>query len=845
MRTLRLLHLLSVLVLSAAFTHAPAQDGKELRRLLGQRLESSATVEVEELLQQAGTLAGLATQDTRADLRAEIERQLARGQELPEHARLFLIALRLSLGEADLARLAPELTALVRSNDDAVARAAARSYSDRSFRLLRDAEIEPVVAALREGARNAQRAPAYRLACAVALHVQGRMDGQREARALMLDFLASSDPALRAGGALALAEVGDFESARKELELLSTLPTAEGRLAAAFIKQEDIRRIYDRRAKAELEEQSRAQENADPQAAKDLKILEKLIALVKQKSLEGDQVKRQELIWAACDGLMRSLDEHSSFMTPEVFKKFEQDLLSAEYGGIGAYVGEDPDDHLFTITRPIYSGPAYRAGLHSDDKIVRIDDWPTITPTGSQQTEEIIKRLKGKPGTTVKLYVWRRGMDPALIERPSEDMALTITREEITIPPVAAQMLPGKVGLVELQSFTRVASEELAKKLHELLDQGMQAVILDLRNDSGGLLTEACNVANLMLPKGKLVVSTESRTEPTQRLVTREDPLIPAEMPVAVLINRYSASASEIVSGALQDHRRATLVGQRSYGKGSVQNLLSIPGENDDSYDDENGNGRFDNWEKLKRDYNGNGEFDYAPRARMTIARYLLPSGRSIHRQLADDGTVIAEGGVEPEIRVTSKRIEGWRAEEMYRLVRKEHKIRQWVEQQYPQHKPLYQELADCDDDDVSRYPGFQELYDSLNTVLPQQDVRMLVRNEIRRRVQDDRGAAFPDGDFEEDAQLQAAITNVLEKLHKKPGDVPEYAHTFDPQEDKDANAAPKLLAGNTRDDQRSRLKNALTLVGEARTHGQLDAKTAAELERALQDALTTGEAPR
>ncbi len=845
MRHFSLFRLACTLTLSAAFTLASAQDAKELRRLLEQRVQEAASAKVEDVLEQAGTLAGLASEDTRADLRAELDRYLGRAKELGEPARLLVLALRANLGEADLSRLAPELTALVGSKNDDLGRAAARLLADRSYRLLRDSEIEPVVNALRSGAKDAQRSPAYRLACAIALHVQGRLDGQREARALMLDFLGSSDPHLRAAGALALAEVGDFESARKELDLLAQRPTPEGQLAAAYIKQEDIRRIYDRRAKAELEDQSKAQETADPQASKDLRILEKLISLVRSKSLEGDQVKRQELIWAACDGLMRSLDEHSSFMTPDVYKKFEQDLLSAEYGGIGAYVGEDPEDHLFTITRPIYSGPAYRAGLHSDDKIVRIDDWPTVTPAGSQPTEDIIKRLKGKPGTSVKLYIWRRGMDPALIDRPTEEMALNIAREEITIPPVSAQLLPGKIGLVELQSFTRVASEELAKKLQSMLDQGMQGVILDLRNDSGGLLTEACNVANLMLPKGKLVVSTESRTERTERLVTREDPLIPADMPVAVLINRFSASASEIVSGALQDHRRATLVGQRSYGKGSVQNLLAIPGEDDDRYVDENNNGRYDSWEKLTKDYNGNGEFDFAPRARMTIARYLLPSGRSIHRQLADDGTVISEGGVEPEVKVTAKRIEGWRAEEMYRLVRKEHRIRDWVEKNYAPHKELFQQLADCDGDDVGRYPGFQELYDSLNTVLPQQDVRMLVRSEVRRRVQDDRGAAFPDGDFEEDVQLQAAITTVLDKLSKKPSQIEEYARTFDAQDNKESSTAPKLVAGVSRDDQRSRLKSALTLVGEARTHGQLDPKTAAELERALQDALTTGDQPQ
>ena len=836
--------LIQVLALTSAVSLASAQSSGDLRALLEQRVKEAGNGNVELALEQAGTLAGLATEENRAGLRAELDKWIARSAELSEPARILVLAARTRLGEADLNRVSAELVTLVASKDDTIGQAAALLLSDRAFRTLRDSEIEPAVKALTGGAKDAQRTPAYRLACAVALHVQGRAEGQRAARALMMDFLSSSDPRLRAQGALSLAEVGDLETPRKELEALALVPTSEGRLAAAYLKQEDIRRIYDRRTKNDQEYSTKQQEEADPQARKDLAIIEKLIDLVRRKSLEGEKVKRQDLIDAACDGLLRSLDEHSSFMAPNAYKKFEQDLLSPEYGGIGAYVGEDPEDHIFTITRPIYSGPAYRAGLRADDKIVRIDDWPTVTPSGSQETDVIIKRLKGKPGTKVKLYIWRRGMDPALIDRPTEEMALTIPREEITIPPVASQLLPGKIGLIELQSFTRVASEEVGKRMKEMLAQGMQGVILDLRNDSGGLLTEARNVANLMLPKGKLVVSTENRSEKSEKLYTLEDPLIPAEMPVAVLINRFSASASEIVSGALQDHTRAVLVGQRSYGKGSVQNLLPIPGEEDDRYIDENGNGRFDNWEKLTLDHNGNGEFDFAPRARMTIARYLLPSGRSIHREIAEDGTVTAEGGVEPELKVASKRVEGWRAEEMYRIARKEHKIREWVEKNYAADREIFGQLANCDEDDVSRYPGFQELYDSLKTVLPQQDVRMLVRGEIRRRVQDDRGAAFPEGDFEEDLQLQAAITSVLERLQKKPAEINEYARTFDPSNSKDP-TSPQLVASATRDDQRTRLKDALTLVTDARTHGQLDPKTAAALERALQDALTTGDQPR
>ncbi len=836
--------LIHVLALVSVSTLSFAQSSADLRTLVEQRVQAAATGSVELALEQAGTIVGLATDENRAGLRADLDRYVARSAELSEPARILVLAARMRLGEADLKGIATELVALLGSQQDPVGQSAAELLADRSFRTLRDAEIDPAVKALGAGAKDAQRSPAFRLSCAVALHVQGRAEGQRAARALMMEFLGSSDPRLRAQGALALAEVGDLETPRKELEGLALVPTTEGRLAGAYLKQEEIRRVYDRRTKNDQEYASKQQEDADPQARKDLAILEKLIDLVRRKSLEGEKVKRQELIDAACDGMLRSLDEHSSFMSPEVYKKFEQDLLMPEYGGIGAYVGEDPEDHIFTITRPIYSGPAYRAGLHSDDKIVRIDDWPTITNAGSKDEVEIIKRLKGKPGTKVKLYVWRRGMDPALIDRPTEEMVITIQREEITIPPVSSQLLPGKLGLLELQSFTRVASDELAKKLKEMLDQGMQGVILDLRNDSGGLLTEACNVANLMLPKGKLVVSTENRSEKAEKLYTLADPLIPADMPVAVLINRFSASASEIVSGALQDHGRAVLVGQRSYGKGSVQNLLAIPGEEDDRYSDDNGNGRFDNWEKLTLDRNGNGQFDFAPRARLTIARYLLPSGRSIHRELAEDGTVVSEGGVVPELAVNARRIEGWRAEEMYRLVRREHKIREWVEKNLGSEQELFNQLANCDEDDLARYPGFQELYDSLKTVLPQQDVRMLVRSEIRRRVQDSRGAAFPDGDYEEDLQLQAAITSVLDRLHKKPAEFEEYARTFDASGGKDA-APQQLVASATRDDQRSRLKNALTLVSDARTHGQLDPKTAAELERTLTDALTSGDQPK
>jgi hypothetical protein len=303
------------------------------------------------------------------------------------------------------------------------------------------------------------------------------------------------------------------------------------------------------------------------------------------------------------------------------------------------------------------------------------------------------------------------------------------------------------------------------------------------------------------------------------------------DMPVAVLVNRYSASASEIVAGALQDWHRAAVVGQRTFGKGSVQQLLSIPGEMDDEYVDENKNGHHDSWEPLTKDHNGNGEFDFGARARMTISRYKLPSGRSIHREFDEEGKIVSEGGVEPDVKADPRRLEPWQAEEFGRVLRTK-KIRDYVDAQYPKNRDLFRGLADADGDDTSRYPGFDELYQSLETTLTKQDVRYLVRADVRGRVQDERGAAFPDGDFQEDRMLQAALSVVLEKLGMSATDVPAYAATFDAP-------AEKVKVASLSDATRNDVRHALTLIDDARRKGsQLSADGLSEIEKALSSVL-------
>jgi C-terminal peptidase prc len=816
----------------------PQDPDATLGDLVTRALIASADAPVGELWRRASELSDAARELGSEGLDAALDRALARPDDLGESARLLASAARLGGSEPDVEALAAALEPLFSSARDEYATAALGLVADVQFRSLSSERRAALLKVLRGIAESAQRAPVVRLEAAHALFQLGFGDERRAARDVMSAFLASGEAELRAQGALALARTGAEIAGplADELRRLALIPDERGRLAQSYIEVEDVKREANRKLKR-VQELHQGQEGGAAPAASaapgDLEQLQRVVTMVERFHLEGDKVKRAELIDAAVDGMLRSLDEHSSYMPSETYGRFEQEL-EAGYGGIGAYVSEDPDDRLFTITHPIYSGPAYKAGLLSDDKIVRIDDWSTL----GQPVDEIIKRLKGRPGTPAKLYVWRRGMDPSLIDRPTEEMVVAVERAVITIPAVTHELLPGKVGLVHLREFSRVAAEELRAPLESMLDQGMRAVVLDLRGDSGGLLDQAVAVAGLFLPRGSLVVTTESRVAEDEVLRTEAPPLIPPEMPVVVLMNRFSASAAEIVAGALQDHKRAVLVGQRSFGKGSVQNLLRVMGQADDDFDDENQNGRFDNWERITKDYNGNGEFDFAPRVKMTIARYRLPSGRSIHREVDPHGNEIARGGVDPDVSISARRMDAWRYEELVKLqrARAPRDYVEKLEREYAERSEWLRErmfeIAQNDRKDIALYPGFEEFYQSLTTPLSRDDVRELVRAEIRRRVQDARGQEFPPGDFVEDLQLQEAIRIVLEKLGDSPASYPDYAAIPATTVDRDR------LAAMGQDS----LGEALKLVEAAQgTGGKLSDEELARLAEILRQKRTDG----
>ena len=758
---------------------ASAADELQVSELWGRALE----------LRKADQLGEL------GELDAALDRQLHQRETLSSHARLLLTACRLQGEDLDAVALVDGLKQLiVGAESEELALGAVSLLENKVFRDLNRGSRADLVQILAKVYQNTDNAPAYRIEFAKGAYSLGTGADRRAATEMMNGYLLSADSNLQSLGALALAAVTQSEITgrlRTVLESLAAVPNERGRLAAAYIAAEDANQYSQtklRELRSKLENQS-----IGKKLPADFEEILAVLDLIEGTHLEGNRVTREELVRAGVNGMLRWMDPHSNYLDSEVYSKFFQDL-EAEYSGIGAYVREDADNGLFTIVRPIYSGPAYKAGIVTDDKIVKIDDWPTL----GQSEADIIKHLKGPAGSEVTLYIWKRGMDPETIDRPTEDMKVTVVRNRIEIPAGSNQLLPGGIGLVELTEFSKSSQEQMKEWILSMQADGMTSLILDMRRNSGGLLTEARDVADLFLPKGVKVVSTEGRQGEPEVLRTRTKAMIPADMPVIILTSRLTASAAEIVSGALQDHGRATLIGKRTYGKGSVQQLIPILYDRQDRFQDLNGNRRWDQGEPITMDANGNGEMDYCPRVKLTIARYLLPSGRSIHRTIDREGNLISPGGVEPDFQVDLPLIERWRFDERTRISN-ELALKEYLDRNYEANQSLFHQLALNDTKDPSLYPEFDRLMVELDTKLDRDDVRRVLRTAVRRRVQDDLGREFPFGDFVEDIQVQKGIEVALQKLGIAASSIPELQQVFEmqPAESKELASAgihdPKL----------------------------------------------------
>ena len=612
--------------------------------------------------------------------------------------------------------------------------------------------------------------PLVRIEAALALWRIGSNDQRGLAKTTLEQFLRSSDRELQVRGSLALADLNvEGGKAWSILREIRDEPTDFGRRAGLFLQREEERREFERNL-ARLAERVHGGGGGPQLEASDYKLLDELKSRIRFMHVRGGEVTDQELLEYAAKGMLMGLDPHSTFFTSEEYKKFFFDL-DREYGGIGAFVNFDQDGD-FSIVRPIYSGPAYHAGLLSGDKILEVDGWET----GGHTSDEIIKNLKGRPGTDVVLKIFRAGFQ--------EPHDLTITRRQISVPSVNWAMVPGDIGYIELVTFGANISRELQVALDDLIGKGAKGLVLDVRNNTGGFLTKAVDVCEKFLPPEKLVLYTQGPAEDRHDYVTRRRPFR-TDLPLAVLTNRYSASASEITAGALQDHGRALIVGERSFGKGTVQNLIELESDPAEPYEDLNRDRAWQDGEPYI-DRNNNGKYDAGSRIKLTVARYHLPSGRSPHREFDKEGRIVDPNwGVLPDKKVDlldRKPEDAWKNAAVFALLKK-NVFREYVKEHLSANEELFRQLAEGDLGDTSKYPDFDAFYAGLETGLSKDDIRRWVRYEVRDKISDLRGAVYPGtralGDPQEDAQLQEAVRSLLKDVGTDIRDIAGYKNVL------------------------------------------------------------------
>jgi carboxyl-terminal processing protease len=613
-------------------------------------------------------------------------------------------------------------------------------------------------------------APRVRIEAALALWRVGGSDQQALAKQTLDEFLRSTDRELQVRGALALAEINtEGGPAWDVLREIQFEPTEFGRLARLYVQRGETQREFERML-ADVVRSATADGKVPAGRSDEYRLLNELRMRIRAQHINGSEATDADLLEFAAKGMLQGLDQHSAFFTSDEFKRFFFDL-NREYGGIGAFVNFDQDGD-FSIVRPIYSGPAYKAGMLSGDKILEVDGWET----GGHTSDEIIARLKGRPDTTVVLKVFRPGL-----QEPQE---LSITRQQIAVPAVNWAMVPGEIGYVELINFSSNISEELAVALADLERRGAKGLVLDVRNNTGGFLTQARDVVEQFVPADKLVVYTSGPAEERRDYKTRPGHRV-CTLPMAVLTNAFSASASEITAGALQDHDRAVIVGHRTFGKGSVQNLIALNADRAEPFEDLNQDNAWQEGEPYT-DRNGNGKYDFGAHIKLTVARYYLPSGRCPHREFDKEGRPVrSEWGVTPDKIIDlleQKPEDAWKNAAVFAILKKG-SFREYVKKQLPKNKELFQQLAEGDDGDPAKYPEFDAFYTSLDTKLSKDDVRRWLRYEVRDQVSDLRGAVYPGqralGDPQEDAQLQEAVRTLLQKRGHDIRDIAAYKNVL------------------------------------------------------------------
>lgn len=321
----------------------------------------------------------------------------------------------------------------------------------------------------------------------------------------------------------------------------------------------------------------------DFELAKNLDIYATMLRQVNEYYV--DDINVGDLVKISIDAMLKQLDPYTVFYPESDLEEFKL-MTTGQYGGIGAVIFKDSDYVL--ISEPYENTPAMEAGLQAGDKIIAIDG----QSTKGKSVSDVSTALKGQPGTSVRLTLQSYGQKNTFDKN--------IIRKEIKLPSIVySGMLDNKIGYIHLGQFTENAGKEVKDAFLKLKAEKMKYFVLDLRNNGGGLLDEAVNIVNLFVPKGELVVSTRGKLAQTNQQFYTKNEAVDTDIPMLVLVNGNSASASEIVSGAIQDLDRGLIIGERTFGKGLVQNVVPL---------------------------------SYNTRMKLTVSKYYIPSGRCIQK---------------------------------------------------------------------------------------------------------------------------------------------------------------------------------------------------------------------
>ncbi len=325
-----------------------------------------------------------------------------------------------------------------------------------------------------------------------------------------------------------------------------------------------------------------------------LKVFSEILSLIESNYVEP--TKNDSMIEGAIRGMVKSLDPHTSYMPPASYKEMQVET-TGKFGGLGIEISIR--DGVLTVVSPIEETPAFRVGIKPGDKIIKIEDESTLDMT----LQDAVSRLRGETGSPITITIFRK-----TFKTPKE---FTIVRDVIKVRSVVSKLYEDDIGYIKIRSFSKNTSSDLDKALKELGQKGITKLILDVRNNPGGLLNQAVEVTDRFLNRENLIVYTKGRSDEQNMRFTSHDKVAGVSYPMIILVNGGSASASEIVAGALQDLNRAVILGTQTFGKGSVQTIIPL---SDGSA------------------------------LRLTTARYYTPSGR-----------VIQENGIKPDILVEMK----------------------------------------------------------------------------------------------------------------------------------------------------------------------------------------------